>query len=308
MERRYVELDHANSIAAELREDGAPTIRGVAAVFNKPSHDLGGFREILLPGAFDAVLASKKLDVVGLWNHDPSQILGRTTSGTLRLAVDETRGLTYEIDPPDTQLGRDCQTLLRRRDVFGSSFAFTVNPSGETWTQPDKGLATRTISAVSGLFDVSVVTHPAYPQTSVAVRSLESWSEATQLVERSAGGLTISIDFDKTFSAAPGMWRSFVADATTRGNRVVCISRREQTEANVEDVRQAFGDAIDQVSALILCGPGSTKREAASTAGLEVDIWIDDAPETVGPVISARSPAGARAAAAALAARIAAHV
>ena len=172
MERRYVELDHANSIAAELREDGAPTIRGVAAVFNKPSHDLGGFREILLPGAFDAVLASKKLDVVGLWNHDPSQILGRTTSGTLRLAVDETRGLTYEIDPPDTQLGRDCQTLLRRRDVFGSSFAFTVNPSGETWTQPDKGLATRTISAVSGLFDVSVVTHPAYPQTSVAVRSL----------------------------------------------------------------------------------------------------------------------------------------
>lgn len=160
--------------AVEVRDEGAPKIRGLAAAYGKWSLDLGGFKEIIEPGAFDRVLARKNLDVVAFFDHE-GQPLGRTTSGTLRLALDD-RGLNYENDPPDTQLGRDVVTLIRRRDLFGSSFAFTVDPKGETWHQDERGNTTRTIREFSGLFDVSVVTHAAYGKaTSVAVRALEKW-------------------------------------------------------------------------------------------------------------------------------------
>lgn len=178
--------------AVEVRDEGTPKIRGLAAAYGKWSLDLGGFREIIEPGAFDRVLSRKNLDVVAFFDHD-GQPLGRTTSGTLRLAVDD-RGLNYENDPPDTQLGRDVQTLIRRRDLFGSSFAFTVEPKGESWTQDEKGNTTRTIREFSGLYDVSVVTHAAYGKaTSVAVRALERWraenltdAENRQLAEEAA--------------------------------------------------------------------------------------------------------------------------
>ena len=307
MERRY--LESIGDEAIELREEGSPVIRGYAAVFGKKSHDLGGFVEILQPTAFDSVLASRKLDVVGLWNHDPSQILGRTTSGTLRLAVDE-RGLSYEIDPPDTQLGRDSVTLLRRRDVSASSFAFSVDPKNETWDQPEKGLATRTISSVSGLFDVSIVTHPAYPQTSVAVRSLETWREASATLTRAVSPITISIDYDGTFSAAPGLWRSFASTAKAAGHTVVMISRRANTDENMAEVSAALGDSLGEFSGVILCGPESSKRSAAGDAGISVDVWIDDAPATVDtlPAVRGVSLSVARASAAVTVARIAANV
>jgi uncharacterized protein len=178
--------------AVEIRDGESPKIRGLAAAYGKLSLDLGGFKEIIEPGAFDRVLSRKNLDVVAFFDHD-GQPLGRTTSGTLRLAVDD-RGLNYENDPPDTQLGRDLQTLIRRRDLFGSSFAFTVEPKGEVWTHDEKGTTTRTIREFSGLYDVSVVTHAAYGKaTSVAVRSLERWraenltaNEVRQIVEEEA--------------------------------------------------------------------------------------------------------------------------
>jgi HK97 family phage prohead protease len=171
IERRYLPSDEA---AIELRAGDSPRIRGLAAAFGKPSLDLGGFREIIQPGAFDKVLSRRKLDVVALFDHE-GQPLGRTLSGTLALSVDE-RGLNYEIDPPDTQLGRDVMTLLRRGDLFQSSFAFTVEPKGEEWNVDERGNTTRTIREFSGLYDVSVVTHAAYGNaTNAAVRSLEKW-------------------------------------------------------------------------------------------------------------------------------------
>jgi HK97 family phage prohead protease len=186
IERRYLAGEEA---AIELRSGETPRIRGLAAAYQKWSLDLGGFREIIQPGAFDKVLSRRKLDVVALFDHE-GQPLGRTLSKTLALATDE-RGLSYEIDPPDTQLGRDLVTLLRRGDLFQSSFAFTVDPKGESWSQDDKGQMTRSITEFSGLFDVSVVTHAAYGNaTSAAVRSLERWraenlteAEQRQVVE-----------------------------------------------------------------------------------------------------------------------------
>lgn len=187
IERRALSIEAVpDAVCLEERADGRHLFRGMAAVFNSPSQDLGGFREILLPGAFDAVLARRQPgpgrpsaaslragDCIACWNHDRGELLGRTSSGTLRLSADDV-GLRFEIDPPETQRARDLVSLLRRQDVFGASFAFTVDPADEAWAQTDAGTV-RTIRAVSGLFDVSLVTDPAYMATEVSVRSLDAW-------------------------------------------------------------------------------------------------------------------------------------
>lgn len=151
----------------EVREvNGQAVIRGYAAVFGELSDDLGGYREMIEPGAFAGVVGG---DVRGLWQHDPMYIFGRTASGTLTLTEDAT-GLRYEMTPPDAQWARDAMSSIRRGDVSQSSFAFTVM-DGERWEMAGDGQVTRVITRVARLYDVSPVTFPAYPQTSVAVRS-----------------------------------------------------------------------------------------------------------------------------------------
>ena len=155
---------------AELRVDsnaeGKPKIRGYAAVFDKWSDDLGGFREIIHPGAFSKAI--KRSDVRALWNHDPNIVLGRTKSKTLTLTEDE-RGLAIEIIPPDWA-GSYLETI-QRGDVDQMSFAFQVPKGGDKWTSSGES-TTREIFEAYPLFDVSPATYPAYPQTSVSVRSL----------------------------------------------------------------------------------------------------------------------------------------
>jgi len=162
--------------AVELRvadddEDRGPRIEGYAAVFDQLSDPIMGmFREKLEPGAFKRALRGKP-DVVALWNHDANYPLGRSTARTLRMAEDDS-GLKVEIEPPDTQWARDLLVSMRRGDVRQMSFAFSVAPKGEAWATDDTGMQIRTVSQVDRLYDVSVVTRPAYPQTSAAVRSL----------------------------------------------------------------------------------------------------------------------------------------
>jgi HK97 family phage prohead protease len=152
--------------------DGAPpTIVGHAAVYNRWSEDLGGFRERVLPGAFTKSLVDG--DVRALFNHDPNFLLGRTKSGTLTLS-DEAKGLHFEATPPDTQTIRDLVLEpMKRGDVDQCSFAFSVPAGGDTWREPPQpgGLYERDLVDVR-LYDVSPVTFPAYPQTDVAVRAL----------------------------------------------------------------------------------------------------------------------------------------
>ena len=156
--------------------DGEPKkIVGYAARFNKDSVDIG-FIEQIAPGAF--AKAIKKSDVRALKNHDPNLILGRTTNGTLSLA-ENTRGLKFEVEPPDTATGRDTLAEVARGDITGASFAFTVADGGDSWTQKD-GRYLRVINVVEELFDVGPVTYPAYPDTAVATRSLEAF-KAQQL-------------------------------------------------------------------------------------------------------------------------------
>lgn len=165
----------------ELRivgDDGAPRITGYAAVFDKWSPNYGGFREIVRPGAFKDTLADKGSDVRGLFNHDPNHVLGRESSETLALEEDA-KGLRFDVTPGDTQIGRDVVAMVRRKDVTGASFSFTVRKEGELWEFDKNGGSTmeRELLAVD-LFDVGPVTFPFYPQTAVAARSLELFRRA----------------------------------------------------------------------------------------------------------------------------------
>jgi len=167
---------YVQGLALETREDGGgdmPVIRGYAAVFDSLSEDLGGFREIVKPGAFTRSI-KKNADVRALVNHDPSQILGRTRAKTLTLAEDD-KGLSVEIDPPDTTLGRDIITSIERRDIDSMSFGFITR--ADEWIE-EGGKIVRHLIDVD-LFDVSPVTFPAYRKTNVKVakRSLEQWAK-----------------------------------------------------------------------------------------------------------------------------------
>lgn len=150
-----------------------PIITGFAAVYDSLSEDLGGFFEVVKPGAFAKSLGAT--DVRGLFNHEPSYILGREKSRTLRLFDDPT-GFRYEIDPPDTQVARDLITSIERGDIDGSSFGFVIVE--ERWSTVPDGSPLRELIEVHP-FDVSPVTYPAYegtasPDTAVALRSLDA--------------------------------------------------------------------------------------------------------------------------------------
>lgn len=142
---------------------------GYGIVFNKLSQNLGGFVERVDPGFPDATLRDG-LDVLGRYQHDSNMLLGRTSSGTLRLAKDGT-GLDYEADLPDTSYARDLAVLLERGDVTSSSFAFRVAPEGDEWGYTDQGYPLRTL--LNGIVaDVAPVVTPAYPDASAGLRSL----------------------------------------------------------------------------------------------------------------------------------------
>jgi HK97 family phage prohead protease len=176
IERRDFAFEEENELIVESRADGRAAIIGYAAVYNRLSLDLGGFREEILPGAFDKILSRQrgKSDVVALFNHDSNIVLGRSSSGTLELSSDD-KGLRYVVTPPVSRA--DVLELIQRRDVRGSSFAFTVESKNESFRTGEDGKAIRQIREVSGLYDVGPVLVPAYPATSasVAMRSYEAW-------------------------------------------------------------------------------------------------------------------------------------
>lgn len=150
------------------------TITGYAAVFNSAT-DIGGmFREEIKPGAFAEAIGRD--DVRALINHNENFVLGRTKAGTLSLAEDE-KGLAIEIALPDTQLARDLAIIVERGDVSQMSFAFSMEGGAQKWDESGE-IPVRTIDKIGKLYDVSIVTYPAYPDTEAAVRSLQEFRDA----------------------------------------------------------------------------------------------------------------------------------
>lgn len=155
----------------EARADGdgsqseVVTLAGYAAKFNVLSEIMWDFQETISPGAFDDVMGD---DVRCLFNHDANLILGRTTSGTLRLSLDEV-GLSYECDLPQTHSAENVAAAIERGDVTQSSFAFIVAEAD--WTEREDGTWLRTITKLKRLYDVSPVTYPGYPDATVGMRA-----------------------------------------------------------------------------------------------------------------------------------------
>jgi HK97 family phage prohead protease len=177
---------HLVEVRAESGE--VPKIYGTAAVYNQATvieTFAGSFSETIEPGFFDDVLGD---DVRALWNHNTDLVLGRTKSGTLELQ-DQAGGLGVKIDPPATQWGRDALTSISRGDVDQMSFAFSVKMNGDEWRETESGLV-RVLKrgGCKQLYDVSPVSFPAYPTTSVGVRSKLQESQRDGAGDRNGGG------------------------------------------------------------------------------------------------------------------------
>ncbi len=160
---------HASKLEVRAASDGKPSVlAGYAAVFNSWSVDLWGFRERILPGAFTRAL-TPGADVRCLWNHDPSQVLARTKSKTLRLSQDAV-GLAFEMDLPSHELGIRAAETIGRGDVDQMSFQFRTIKDSWKWSEGDEKLDERDLIEVE-LFEISPVTFPAYEETMVSARS-----------------------------------------------------------------------------------------------------------------------------------------
>jgi HK97 family phage prohead protease len=173
----------------EIREEGEDKFfEGHAFVIGEIA-DLGGFTEEIAKGAADEVMSD---DVRGLFNHDDDYVLGRTKSGTMQLVSDE-RGLRYKIkynpnDPDHVRL----KEKVNRGDVSQSSFAFSVKD--DKW-EVRNGKDHRTVLKLRRLIDVSLVTYPAYQNTSVAMRSLnqiDNYKQDLAQMDREIMGLSLN--------------------------------------------------------------------------------------------------------------------
>lgn len=236
--RRYLTQEFRLS-----NDNSSPKITGYAALFNSASEDLGGWSEVIDPGAFDNVMRTNP-DVRGLFNHDANCVLSRTASGTMTLTIDE-KGLRYDINPPDTQLARDLITSMKRGDINQSSFAFRC--SQDSWKDN-----VRHIMEVSELFDVSVVTYPAYASASADARTLpesmpvelrsriEARAKKTKRVDGedlASDAFLIVLDPEKTDT-----WHlpwKFSTDEKTKAHLRDALARFDQLKDISEDVLKA---------------------------------------------------------------------
>ncbi|WP_462379568.1 HK97 family phage prohead protease [Pseudomonas sp. Marseille-QA0892] len=143
-------------------EQKGRTLYGYAALFNSET-TVGDFAEVIRPGAFARTLsAPTAANIRAIYEHDNRSLLGKVGSSTLRLREDD-KGLAFELDLPDTSLGRDLAELVKRGDVSGCSFGFI--PAKETWLSNLREL--RDVD----LYEITLTASPAYPETTVQVRS-----------------------------------------------------------------------------------------------------------------------------------------
>lgn len=169
LERYFVDTNVLETRKAKS-SDSIGQIAGYAIKFDKPSVAEAPFTEYVARTALNGVDMSK---VLALYDHDYANILGRIDAGTLALDVDKI-GLHFILDLPDTSLGRDVYANVKAGNLKGMSFGFTVAKGGDTWKRDGKPV--RVINKIDSLREISVVSVPAYDDTSVLVtRSLDAF-------------------------------------------------------------------------------------------------------------------------------------
>ena len=148
-------------------------LSGYAIKFNKPSVAEAPFTEHISPHALDRVDMSK---VLVLYDHNYANVLGRVDAGTLDLSIDEV-GLKFIVQVPDTSLGRDVYANVKAGNLKGMSFGFTVAKGGDVWNRMNTK-PTRTINKIEKINEISIVSMPAYDDTSVnATRNFDSFKK-----------------------------------------------------------------------------------------------------------------------------------
>lgn len=228
----------AKVIDAEKR-----TIRGYGIVFNKESVDLRAngrvFREVIRP---EAVKGLDLTRILSMHNHKSERLLGNTESGTMRVGVDSI-GVWYEVDIPASPTGEDVLVSVQRGDTQGSSFQFDIRSDGEKWTVKD-GKALREIVQFNGVYEMGPVSDPAYPDTTIAARSMEAL-EALDLESRD--------DYDKSHAISNSA--SFIQQTNWIINdckyRLKRIDDLKKEDPELADLYEALrGNCTDVITAL----------------------------------------------------------
>lgn len=167
---RRAAFSHAAQRSTNGGGSSPGTVTGYPIVYGQETVISGLFREIIAPGAAKRLLDVD--DVRALFNHDKNLVLGRSSSGTLALNEDG-HGVRVRIDLPDTPTAREVQELLRRGDISNGSFAFW--PKTERWYPADRsGLPLVVVEELEHLYDVSVVTYPAYEGTAMGAGVIDA--------------------------------------------------------------------------------------------------------------------------------------
>ena len=162
------EIRIAEIRAQESAESNALVLVGRPIVYDTPTtinSPAGEFIEVIQRGALDGADIS---DVRLLINHDTDRIPLARTPKTMQLSISD-QGLEMKATLPDTEEGRSVYTAVKRGDMSGMSFAFTVDTDGEVYEYSDSYVK-RTITKIRKLYECSIVSFPAYAETSVEAR------------------------------------------------------------------------------------------------------------------------------------------
>lgn len=160
------------------KDDENMIVEGYALKFNKESNLLGEFVEVISP---EALRNADLSDVRCLIDHNSSYVLGRTVADTLKLEVDDV-GLRFRCELPNTSYARDLYENIKLGNINQCSFGFTIEEDGDEFERREDGIFKRTVNKIRSLFDVSIVTYPAYEDTDVApaLRSIKNIKESEQ--------------------------------------------------------------------------------------------------------------------------------
>lgn len=183
--------------SADVKAEGdneSRTISGYAVVFDKWSRDLGGFKEIVRKTAITDELV-KSSDIVMCVNHDTDKMLARSRNGegTLQLELRD-EGLFFMFDAPTTTLGDETLFNVRNGNLFECSFCFSIPENGDVWSRDSDGNLSREIVAIDGLYDCSIVTHAAYPDTSVSAKRYAEVKATAEEVDKAMDAVDAEFD------------------------------------------------------------------------------------------------------------------
>jgi uncharacterized protein len=273
LERRVITFAAGQRPELRAKGDGAGQFSGHAAVFNKLSVELFGFYERIAESAFDDAIDGKN-DVRFLINHDSNLVLARNKlgDGTLSLSKDSV-GLVSEADLPDTTFARDISESLKRGDVDQMSFGFRTLE--DTWEEEELDvevdgetkqltITVRTLERVE-LFDVSVVTFPAYPDTDAGLRYLGMASPSSAIAQ---AHVRIGVDASELDQVMKGL-----EELGQRKGKVLSKKNRDAIDAAIEALNGVLeGASVDDDAGEENSAAVDLELRRARIRALELDV------------------------------------